>query len=422
MIFNLFNYLKSNNIAFALTNGYEDVISQKDTEADVDMLFQKKDFKNIEQILQKFCRLYNLQLVQVLHHDVYAKNIFLFNPNSMKFLNLDIYADFSRKNLSFFTEEDVFNTLRYYENIPIISPEKEFIGYLYKKLDKGDLSQENFHHLYMLYQEEKLCEKELRNFFSETYSIIDESFRLNQIEKLIHNRKKLLEDINRLKRISFKIKVQNLLRVIKRVLKPTGISVSFLGPDGSGKSTVIHNILKTRLPFRRNDYFHTKPIIVKSLNQTIQSEPHKHKVYSKPKSYIKILYFIFQYNQGWIKNIIPLKIKSSFIIFDRYFDDILVDQKRYRYGGSIQFLKFAKLFIPKPELYFILTTDPKIIYSRKKEVEFHELSRQVQEYQGLVNGKNYHNIDVSKTPDEIAQEIIKIIMNKMSMRYKNGEK
>jgi len=422
MIFNLFKYLKESNIPFALTNGYKDVVSQKDTQADIDMIFKKKDFKSIKIILQGFCKINNLQLVQVLHHDLYAKNIFLFNPNDMTFLNLDIYADFSRKNLSFFSEEAIFNTLKSYQNIPIVSAEKEFIAYLYKKIDKNDLSLENFNHLYELYKQEKLCEKELENFFPKTFSIIKESFILDKIEIILNNRKKLLEDINRLKFISLNTKFKNLLRTIKRILNPTGITVSFLGPDGSGKSTVINNILKARLPFRRDDYFHTKPIVVNNLEQTVQSEPHKHKVYSPIKSYMKIIYFIFQYNQGWIKNILPLKIKSSFIIFDRYFDDILVDQKRYRYGGDIKFLKFARFLIPIPELYFILTTDPEIIFERKKEVEFNELKRQVKEYKELAISDKYYNIDVSKTPDEIASEIIKIIMNRMSKRYTNGEK
>lgn len=422
MIFNLFNYLKQNKIDFALTNGYVDVISQKDTQADIDMIFRKKDFNSIENILQNFCNLNKLQLVQVLHHDLYAKNIFLFNPSNMKFINLDIYTEFSRKDLLFFNENEIFNTLDLHENIPIISAEKELIAYFYKKIDKNDLSLENFDYLSKLYLKDILCQKELMNFFPKTYTYIETSFNSNNIDIILNNRKELLKDINRLKDRSFIVSMKDMVRTIKRIFQPTGITVSFLGPDGSGKSTVIDNILKARLPFRRNDYFHTKPIINNSSEQTVQNEPHKYPVYSQLKSYIKIVFFIFQYNKGWLKTIIPLKIKSSFIIFDRYFDDLLADPIRYRYGAKIWFLKFSRIFIPKPELYFVLTTDAKVIHERKNEVEFSELEKQIKRYENLTDEKRYFKIDVSKTPDDIANEIIKIIMNNMSIRYKNFKK
>ena len=417
MIFNLFKYLEKNKIEFALTNGYLDVISQKDTQADIDMIFTKKDFKVIETILENFCKLNKLQLVQVLHHDLYAKNIFLFDPSDMKFLNLDIYAEFSRKGLIFFNEKEIFSTIKLYENIPIVSEEKELISYLYKKIDKNELSIENFDYLNKLYLKDNLCKLELIKFFPKTYSYIVDSFKSNNIDIILNNRKELLQDINRLKSKSFIASIKNKARTIKRILYPTGITVSFLGPDGSGKSTVIENILKARLPFRRDDYFHTKPILVNQENQTVQNEPHKHASYSTSKSYMKILFFIFQYNKGWIKNIVPLKIRSSFIIFDRYYDDLLADQKRYRYGGSKWFLRFARLFIPKPELYFILTTDAKIIYERKKEVEFTELESQIKQYESLADGIRYFKINVDNTPDDISKDVIKIIMNQMSKRY-----
>lgn len=422
MIFKLFEYLKINKIYFALTNGYIDVITQSDSDADVDMLFKKKDFKNIEIILQSFCKIYKLQLVQVLHHDLYAKNIFLFNPEKIEFLNLDIYADLSRKGLSFYSENKVFSTLVIYENIPIISTEKEFISYLYKKLDKNDLTLENFNYLNQLFLKDPKCIVGLKNFFPKTFSYLIDSFKTHEIEILLKNRILLLNDINRLKSKSFGLFIKNKIRIVKRIFCPTGTTISFLGPDGSGKSTIIENILKNRLPFRRNDYFHTKPIIVKKDEQTVQSEPHKYPAYSKLKSYLKISYFIFQYNKGWFKNIIPLKIKSSLIIFDRYFDDILADQKRYRYGAEIWFLKFARIFIPKPELYFVLTTKAEIIHERKNEVEFSELEKQIKEYESLTKNNKYFKIDVSKTPKEIADEIIKIMMKNMSLRYEKFRK
>ena len=190
-----------------------------------------------------------------------------------------------------------------------------------------------------------------------------------------------------------------------------GITVAFLGPDGSGKSTIIAELLKQDLPFKHNSYFHLKPLVAdKGEIQKIVEDPHSEKEYGLFKSTIKLLLFFFQYNFGWQFNI--LKLKSNLIIFDRYFDDLLVDHRRYRYGGSKRIAKLLRYLIPRPELYFILTTDAKVIHERKKEVSFSELTRQINEYRKLADGKRYFNIDVNRTPDKITAEILEIILNK----------
>lgn len=420
MIFKLFSYFKNNDYNFCIINGYKDIIDQIDTESDIDILLKQEEFKNIEEILEVFCIKENLKIVQVLHHDLWAKNIFLFNPLNGEYLNLDLYGELSRKEIIFFNEEDIFNSLDMYENIPILSSEKEFINYLIKKLDKDDLTEENFVHLrYLFLKSEMKCKNALIEFFPTKYNLLVEVFQNDNFKDMQKYRNEVILNFYRSIKKSKKRKILNIFRTIKRILNPTGLTISFLGPDGSGKSTIIDTILEKRLPFRRDDYFHLKPVIAKkvSLSDEMVTDPHKYAPYSPLKSYIKLLYFIYQYNFGWIKNILKLKIKSSLVIFDRYFDDMLVDYKRYRYGGSLKIAKFIRYFISKPDLYFILIADPDVIYKRKQEVPFEELERQVKKYRELADGKRYFSIDVNRNPQEISKEIITIMMEKMNERY-----
>jgi len=188
-------------------------------------------------------------------------------------------------------------------------------------------------------------------------------------------------------------------------------TIAFLGSDGSGKSTVIDTLLESdELNYNKIEYFHLKPIVKKSSSESVVvDDPHEKPVYSVLKSYMKLLFFIYQYNKGWMKNIKPLSSENTLVIFDRYYDDLLVDYRRYRYGGSMALAKFARKFIPKPELYFILVTDAEIIYKRKQEVEFSELERQIKGYSDLADNKRYFLIDVNRTPVEIVEEIVSIM-------------
>jgi thymidylate kinase len=418
MIFKLFDYLKKNNYNFCIINGYQEIIEQKVIENDNDILFKQNDFKNINKIIKNFCVENDFYIIQMMNHDIWAKNFFIYNPKNEDLLNLDLYGELSRKGIIFFDETDIFTTLHSYKSIPILSPEKEFINYLVKKLDKKDLTEQNFEHLYKLYFDaQELSDSKLKILFPRENKLIKRYFINNDFFGMKKDESKIIKDFYTLKNNNISRKVTNYFRIIKRIEKPTGLTVAFLGPDGSGKSTIIDTLLEKQLPFRRKDYFHLKPIVTNESKSVTVDEPHLKPVYLPLKSYIKLLYFIYQYNFGWMKNIVKLKIKSSLVIFDRYFDDILVDYKRYRYGGSLKVAKFARFFIPKPDLYFILTADADVIYKRKQEVPFEELERQVKKYRELADGKRYFSIDVNRTPQEISKEIITIMMEKMNERY-----
>ncbi|QDD68117.1 hypothetical protein [Caminibacter pacificus] len=397
---------------FIIINGYKELNSK---DSDIDILLRKSDFKRVEKLLKENFK--NEKLVQIYHHDLYAKNCFLWNKEKKELLNLDIYGRLERRKVVFFNEDEIFETLRFYKKIPILSSEKEFIYYLIKKLDKNDFNEKVFNYLKELYFEsEEKSIKVIKKFLKNEAVNIIKAFEKNNINLI--NREKILKEFDKNKKTNFFEKILNFFRIIKRIIRPTGISIAFLGPDGSGKSTIINELKKRQLPFRRIDYFHLKPLKRRNNDLQIVEEPHKYPPYSKIKSFVKLVYFVYQYNIGWIKNILPLKIRSSLIIFDRYYDDILADKKRYRISLGDFWIKFFRNFIPKPDLYFILVTEPEIVYNRKQEVSFEELKNQVKKYERLVDNKKYIKIDVNKKPEEIVNEIINILMEKMSERYK----
>jgi thymidylate kinase len=413
------SFLNKSNIDFRVTNGYDAIIQNINDDSDFDLLFLKSNFKKIDSIISSFCKHSNYILVQMYHHEVYAKNFFLYNRECNTYLNLDLYGNISRQGIQILEEKDVFEEKTIHKGISILKPHQEFIQYLIKKIDKRNLSEETFTYLGARYRKDKeRCDQSLIFFFHNTHLLISKAFQEKRFNLLDENLAIFKDDFLSLKTDVSKNKIRNTARVFKRILKPTGIVIGFLGPDGSGKSTIIKMLQRQMLPYRRNDYFHLKPIPQKESQSTkVVRDPHQYTPYSYLKSWIKLIVFICQYNLGWVRNVTPLKIKSSLIVFDRYYDDLLVDNKRYRYGGGKIIAKFVRLFIPKPDLYFILTADAKIIHKRKQEVKFEELQRQIDEYRNLANDKRYISIDVDREPQEIVLDITKVLMKKMNERY-----
>src|ERR1017187_7994795 len=118
-------------------------------------------------------------------------------------------------------------------------------------------------------------------------------------------------------------------------IRPAGLFIVALGPDGVGKSTVIKHLVEvTRPAFRGHQLFHWRPSSLwprKHIGNV--TDPHGQVPHSAWWSVARILLHILDYWFGYLTKIRPALARSNLVVFDRYFYDLLVDRRRYRYGG-----------------------------------------------------------------------------------------
>jgi len=74
-------------------------------------------------------------------------------------------------------------------------------------------------------------------------------------------------------------------------------------------------------------------------------------------------------------------VQGGITIFDRYYHDLLIDPKRYRYTGPMWFARLISYFIPPRDILFVvLDANPELILSRKQQLTLGEIGRQRKAY------------------------------------------
>src|SRR5207244_1068967 len=102
--------------------------------------------------------------------------------------------------------------------------------------------------------------------------------------------------------------------------------VSILGADGSGKSTVIKRlIVAPPQPFREVATFHLRPGFCRTSSKSGAVDyPHEKPPRNLITSALKLILFALDYWTGFMFKVGPLERSGCLVIFDRYFQDLLV--------------------------------------------------------------------------------------------------
>lgn len=411
-----FNLLETECDTYCILSGYEDLPMH--VHSDIDFMVNKKDFSRLLPLMKSFGDRYGLRLIQILDHEISACSFVLvrIEANQAVYLWLDASSDYRRGGQKRLNASDTLARRRLHpRGFWIPAAADEFDYYLAKKVGKGKFNGKQGTHLSQLYREDSNgCGEALRKRWSPASmeKIVDAatSNDWSSVAASIPALGKELLDSS--ERESGTVQLMEFARKLRRLITPSGCWITMLGPDGSGKSSLIEALTDvSRLAFRRINSYHLRPRLLLRGSSTPGgkvTDPHGKPARSLGASLAKLAVFWCDYVGGYWLRVRPQMVRSTLVIFDRYYQDLLVDPKRFRFKAPYWITLLVGRLMPLPDLVFILDAPAEILQARKREISVEECMRQREAYRKLAAELQRRTrtvvIDTSRPLDECVQQ------------------
>jgi thymidylate kinase len=150
---------------------------------------------------------------------------------------------------------------------------------------------------------------------------------------------------------------------------------------------------------------HLKPRLVARRGSSADAnsvDPHGTQPRSALASLAKICIWFLEEWYAWFF----LENRKALLICDRYYHDLLVDPRRYRYGGPMWAARLVAELMPQPRMWVLLDAPTEVLRARKQEVSIEETARQRDAYRAFVQTQRNHLIvDASQTLQSVIDDL-----------------
>ena len=212
-------------------------------------------------------------------------------------------------------------------------------------------------------------------------------------------------------------------RSIRNWISPPALFVAVMGPDGSGKSSVIAEYMRAVSPaFAGTACFHLRPRLLRgsSAAGTDNTDPHGQIPRGALMSAAKLLFLWADYLLGYCLRVRPLLVRSTLVVFDRYYQDLLIDARRFRYGGPRWLARLVAKLIPMPDLMLVLDAPAHLLQARKQEVSAQESARQAEAYRAVANSPALRGhavlVDAARPLEQVVHQCVDETLALLAMR------
>ena len=237
LFFKLIRILDEADIRYAIvgnTDAYPDHIG-----SDVDIMVPPAEVNRVQSVLWRI-EDKDTKVVQLLQHETVAFYyvVVRMSENGIVTIQPDICTDYYRNGIKLLSAEEMLNDTLYasdalgrMKGFKVLSPPKEFLYYIIKKIDKINLSEDQFAHIRGQYLKDPIgCRKRLSSLWKAGYvDVICSAVENNDKKWLSDNLKILRRELHRRVRILARDYFSVFLLKLKRCLHATGFTVCLCG-------------------------------------------------------------------------------------------------------------------------------------------------------------------------------------------------
>ncbi len=412
-----FRELGKRGIPFAILHGYEHLPEQMPS--DIDFVVRCEDLPKLLPLQREIARQQGWVLASVVHAKLSAQYAVFFDPaDASRFIQLDACGHYVERGCLVLRDTQLLHGCRPYRFFNVPAPASEFAYRLAKALIKNKPLSPCLPRLRELWEADPAgAEDHFKKLVGDSADPLPAWFSRPAVEW----EQALRPRIRAHTRFGPANLARECVRACRRILRPVGLHIVILGPDGVGKSTLIAQL---GLPcFQRVQQFHFRPgVLGKKASGTV-TQPHAQPPRSRAVSIAKTLYYFADHWLGYLGKIFPAKVRNELVVFDRSFEDVFVDPRRYRLSAGSAFARFLKQLLPPPDLTFVLDAEPELVHARKPELAIEELRRQREVLRQLA-GRTPRCVVISaaEPPEQVARAVRQQMITFLAEREKHRQR
>ena len=176
------------------------------------------------------------------------------------------------------------------------------------------------------------------------------------------------------------------------------------GPDGTGKTTLCSALPAAAFGAAPVLHVHHRfGVLPERENSEVDiSRPHEQRPYPALLSWAKSVYLFVDYQLGWQVRVRKFVRRGGWVILERGWWDVAIDQRRYRIRSSGWLLRALGRLLPRPDLVIVLMAPVQTLLARKAELAPAEFERQLKSWNTVLpHGVSRALIDATQSPADV---------------------